>query len=42
MNLVVGDYFKLKLEYTRYVNNALELIKWIMSHSRALGMLKAQ
>ena len=42
MNHVVGDYFKLKLEYMKYVDMALELIKWIMNHSLALGHLKAQ
>lgn len=42
MNLIVGDYFKLKLGYEKYVDMALELIKWINNHSMALGRLKAQ
>lgn len=41
MNLVVGDYFKLKLVYEKYVNMALELIKWINNHLFALGQLRA-
>lgn len=42
MNLVVGDYFKLKLSWEQYVDLALELIKWFNNHSIALGILLAQ
>lgn len=40
INLVVGDYFKLKTRFINVVNNALEVVKWFNSHSRALGILK--
>lgn len=39
---MVGDYFKLKLVYTDYIEKATELIKWINNHSLALAYLRAQ
>ncbi|KAF8890190.1 hypothetical protein BD779DRAFT_1438833, partial [Infundibulicybe gibba] len=40
INLVVGDYFKLKTRFVKVVDDALEVVKWFNNHSRALGILK--
>lgn len=40
INLIVGDYFKLRGRYAQVVDDALDVVKWFNSHSRALGMLK--
>ncbi|KAL6307080.1 ribonuclease H-like domain-containing protein [Sparassis latifolia] len=42
INLIVGDYFKIKLPWISQVDMALELIKWFNNHSYALGLLRAQ
>jgi hypothetical protein len=41
-NLVVGDYFKLKLPFIKIIDEALEVVKWFNNHSRALGMLREE
>ena len=38
INLIVGDYLSLKLRFQDCVLNALKVIKWMNSHSRALGL----
>lgn len=40
INLVVGDYFKIKGRLASVVTAALEVVKWFNNHSRALGMLR--
>ncbi|KAH8101722.1 ribonuclease H-like domain-containing protein [Cristinia sonorae] len=42
LNLVVGDYFKLKLPWMEWVDAATEVIKWFNNHSYALGLLRSQ
>lgn len=42
INLIVGDYFKLKLPEIEYIDMATELIKWFNNHSYAHGLLRAQ
>ncbi|KAH6903798.1 hypothetical protein BKA70DRAFT_1103704, partial [Coprinopsis sp. MPI-PUGE-AT-0042] len=42
INLVVGDYFKIKSPLIHVVSEALEVVKWFNNHSRALGLLRAQ
>ncbi|KAF8989434.1 hypothetical protein BDQ17DRAFT_1477629, partial [Cyathus striatus] len=42
INLVVGDYFKLKMRFISVINDALEVCKWFNNHSRALGILRQQ
>lgn len=42
MNLVISDYFKVKLTHIRVIDLALEVIKWFNNHSRALGMLRRE
>ncbi|KAH7922722.1 hypothetical protein BV22DRAFT_1106461 [Leucogyrophana mollusca] len=39
LNLVVGDYFKLKLSFLETAEKANTVIKWFNNHSRALGIL---
>jgi hypothetical protein len=40
MNLVLGDYFKVKVPLISVVSEALEVVKWFNNHSRALGLLR--
>lgn len=42
MNLVVGDYLKLKIPDIQVIDEALEVVKWFNNHSRALGMLRTE
>ncbi|PCH39629.1 hypothetical protein WOLCODRAFT_85990, partial [Wolfiporia cocos MD-104 SS10] len=42
INLVVGDYFKLKSTVSHTMDDALEVAKWFNNHSRALGLLHDQ
>ena len=39
INLIVGDYLTLKLQFQACVSKALVVIKWMNNHSRALGLL---
>ena len=38
INLIVGDYLALKLPFQDCVPKALNVIKWMNNHSRALGL----
>lgn len=40
INLIVGDYFKIKGPLADVVALALEVVKWFNNHSRALGILR--
>ncbi|KAI0286480.1 hypothetical protein BC826DRAFT_906832, partial [Russula brevipes] len=40
INLIVGDYFKLKRPFMKIVDEALEVVKWFNNHSYALGLLR--
>lgn len=42
INLIVGDYLSLKLRFQDCVPNALKVIKWMNSHSRALGLFRQE
>ena len=42
INLVVGDYLSLKLPFQDCVPKALKVIKWMNSHSRALGLFRQE
>ncbi|KAF5354454.1 hypothetical protein D9758_012384 [Tetrapyrgos nigripes] len=41
-NLVVGDILKLKLPMVKVTDQALEVIKWFLSHSITLGLVNDQ
>lgn len=41
INLIVGDIFKLKGFFIAIIDDALEVVKWFNSHSRALGLLQS-
>ena len=42
INLIVGDYLALRLPFQDCVPNALNVIKWMNSHSRALGLFRQE
>ncbi|THU83160.1 hypothetical protein K435DRAFT_571524, partial [Dendrothele bispora CBS 962.96] len=42
VNLIVGDFIKLKVPLIRAADKALELIKWFNNHSFALGLLRQE
>jgi hypothetical protein len=42
INLIVGDYLSLKLSFQDCVPNALNVIKWMNNHSRALGLFRQE
>jgi hypothetical protein len=42
INLVVGDYLSLKLPFQDCVPKALNVIKWMNNHSRALGLFRQE
>ncbi|CAE6515560.1 unnamed protein product [Rhizoctonia solani] len=42
INLIVGDYFKLRLQFMDSTNKAQIIIKWFNNHSRALGLLRQE
>ncbi|OBZ67907.1 hypothetical protein A0H81_12375 [Grifola frondosa] len=42
INLVVGDYFKTKINFVKVMDDALEIVKWFNNHSRALGLLRKE
>lgn len=42
INLIVGDYLSLKLPFQDCVPKALNVIKWMNNHSRALGLFRQE
>lgn len=42
MNLLVGDYFKIKADFIAAASKAQDVIKWFNNHSRALEWLHAE
>ncbi|KAF8269571.1 ribonuclease H-like domain-containing protein [Lactarius quietus] len=42
INLIVGDYLTLKLPFQDCVPKALKVIKWMNSHSHALGLFRQE
>jgi hypothetical protein len=42
VNLIVGDVFKLQTDLVNVMDDALDVVKWFNSHSRALGILQAE
>ncbi|KAF8996868.1 hypothetical protein BDQ17DRAFT_1249269, partial [Cyathus striatus] len=42
INLIVGDYFKLKSHFVPVINDVLEVCKWFNNYSRTLGILHQQ
>ena len=42
VNLVVGDYLALRLPFLESVPKALMVIKWMNTHSRALGLFRQE
>lgn len=42
INLIVSDYLSLKLPFQDCVPKALKVIKWMNSHSRALGLFRQE
>jgi hypothetical protein len=42
INLIVGDYLALKLPFQDCVPKALNVIKWMNNHSRALGLFRQE
>lgn len=42
INLIVGDYLALKLPFQGCVPKALNVIKWMNNHSRALGLFRQE
>ncbi|KAK7689437.1 hypothetical protein QCA50_007229 [Cerrena zonata] len=40
INLIVGDYFKVKTGLIKVMDQALEVVKWFNNHGRPLGMLR--
>ena len=42
INLIVGDYLALRLPFQSCVMKALEVIKWMNNHSRALGLFRQE
>ncbi|KAF8270666.1 ribonuclease H-like domain-containing protein [Lactarius quietus] len=42
INLIVGDYLSLKLPFQDCVPKALQVIKWMNNHSRALGLFRQE
>ena len=42
INLIVGDYLALKLPFQDCVLKALNVIKWMNNHSRALGLFRQE
>lgn len=42
INLIVGDYLALKLPFQDCVPMALNVIKWMNNHSRALGLFRQE
>lgn len=41
INLIVGDIFELKGFFIAIIDDALEVVKWFNSHSRALSLLQS-
>lgn len=42
INLIVGDYLALKLPFQDCVPKALNIIKWMNNHGRALGLFRQE
>jgi hypothetical protein len=42
INLIVGDYLGLQIEFLTCVPKALQVIKWMNNHSRALGIFRRE
>jgi hypothetical protein len=42
MNLIVGDFLKLRIDCLQCVTQAVEVVKWFNNHSRALGLLRQE
>jgi hypothetical protein len=42
INLIIGDYLSLKLPFQDCVPKALQVIKWMNNHSRALGLFRQE
>jgi hypothetical protein len=42
INLIVGDYLSLRIDFLACVPKALLLIKWMNNHSRALGIFRRE
>lgn len=42
INLIVGDYLSLRLDFLTCVPKALLVIKWMNNHSRALGIFRRE
>lgn len=42
INLIVGDYLTLKLQFQACISKALVVIKWMNNHSRALGLFRQE
>jgi hypothetical protein len=42
INLIVGDYLGLRVDFLACVPKALHVIKWINNHSRALGIFRRE
>jgi hypothetical protein len=38
INLIVGDYLGLRVDFLSCVPKALQVVKWMNNHSRALGL----
>jgi len=38
INLIVGDYLSLKIDFLTCIPKALSVIKWMNNHSRTLGI----
>ena len=42
MNLVIGDYLKLRSDSLNCVKQAVDVVNWFNNHSRALGLLRVE
>jgi hypothetical protein len=42
MNLIVGDFLKLRIDCLQCVTQAVQVVKWFNNHSRALGLLRQE
>lgn len=42
VNLIVGDYLSLRVDFLACVPNALLVVKWMNNHSRALGIFRRE
>ncbi|KAI9453922.1 hypothetical protein BJY52DRAFT_1123200 [Lactarius psammicola] len=42
INLIVGDYLSLRIDFLTCLPKALSVIKWMNNHSRALGIFRRE